>query len=206
MKRENVEVLRETVMSEVERDRQRILKYAQSQAQGLLTQARGEAEGEKDRIIEDAETEADRLHQQVIGAAKLEAQALKARTRERLMNQVFEQALESLSDPDQIERYPDVLARLIEDAVNHLRRHRNLVIAADPRSRRYLDEQLLGQLSDATGCNLSLGDDLEPPTLGVVVMVPDGRIRYDNTLQTRLSRMRDALRPAVYRILMGEEA
>jgi V/A-type H+-transporting ATPase subunit E len=206
MKRRDVEALREAVMSDVERDRQRILKNAQSQAQSTLAQARREAEVARAGVIEGAEAEVERVRQQVIGAARLEAQALKARMREELLDRVFRQALERISDPDHIEGYADVLSGLIEDAVEHLKGHERLIIIADPKSTRYLNDEFLARLSDLTGRELSASGDAEAPGVGVVLTSPDGRIRYDNTLQTRLGRMRDALRPVVYRTLMGEEA
>ena len=50
---------------------------------------------------------------------------------------------------------------------------------------------------------LELGEPLERGT-GVVLVTADGHRRYDNTLETRLSRMQAALRTPVYHILMGE--
>ena len=35
---------------------------------------------------------------------------------------------------------------------------------------------------------------------------PDGHRRYDNTLETRLARMKDDLRTPIYHILMGDAA
>ena len=40
--------------------------------------------------------------------------------------------------------------------------------------------------------------------MGVVVQTPDGHRRYDNTLETRMTRLQDAMRNPVYRLLMGE--
>jgi vacuolar-type H+-ATPase subunit E/Vma4 len=199
-----VEELRAKIMSEVERDQQRVLQEAQSQAQGILAEARRDAESEKDRIIDAAETEAERIDQQMIGAARLEAQALKTRAREDLLDQVFRHALERIADPEHIEGYRDALENLIRDAVDHLAGHPELLISADPKSRRYLDDAFLARLSEMTGRRLALAGELEPPGVGVVITSPDGRVRYDNTLQTRLRRMRDALRPVVYRTLIGE--
>ncbi|MGC9348802.1 MAG: V-type ATP synthase subunit E [Anaerolineae bacterium] len=207
MTRQDVESLTEDIMSGAERDRQRILKDAEMRAESILAQARREAEAEKASLIEDAETEAARVKQQAQNAAELEVRAIKMEKREDLLNQVFEQASDRMSDPDDIEDYAQILEGLIEDAGQHIRGRSALVILADAKSRGYLDDGVLARLSDVLECDLSLAkDDLAPPAVGVVIESIDGRIRYDNTLQTRLERMRRALRPVVYRILMGDEA
>jgi vacuolar-type H+-ATPase subunit E/Vma4 len=43
-----------------------------------------------------------------------------------------------------------------------------------------------------------------PRPVGVIVQSGDGRLRYDNTLQARLNRMRGTLRAPAFRVLMGE--
>jgi vacuolar-type H+-ATPase subunit E/Vma4 len=50
-----------------------------------------------------------------------------------------------------------------------------------------------------------MGETLEQGT-GVVVETLDGHRQLDNTLETRLKRMEEALRTPVYRILTGESA
>jgi vacuolar-type H+-ATPase subunit E/Vma4 len=49
-----------------------------------------------------------------------------------------------------------------------------------------------------------VGTLLEEGT-GLVVSSSEGRLRYDNTLETRLSRLQNALRSAVYHVLTGEK-
>jgi len=39
---------------------------------------------------------------------------------------------------------------------------------------------------------------------GVVIDAADGRLHYDNTLETRLQRLQSTLRASVYKMLMGE--
>jgi len=38
----------------------------------------------------------------------------------------------------------------------------------------------------------------------VIVDASGGKIHYDNTLETRLSRLQSTLRASVYKVLMGE--
>jgi vacuolar-type H+-ATPase subunit E/Vma4 len=38
------------------------------------------------------------------------------------------------------------------------------------------------------------------------VSAADGKLNYDNTLETRLSRLQSTLRASVYKVLMGEQS
>jgi vacuolar-type H+-ATPase subunit E/Vma4 len=40
--------------------------------------------------------------------------------------------------------------------------------------------------------------------IGVIVETMDGHLQFDNTLETRLSRMQNSLRARVYELLTGE--
>jgi vacuolar-type H+-ATPase subunit E/Vma4 len=40
----------------------------------------------------------------------------------------------------------------------------------------------------------------------VVVDAAEGRLHYDNTLETRLERLQSNLRSSVYKLLMGEQS
>jgi vacuolar-type H+-ATPase subunit E/Vma4 len=63
----------------------------------------------------------------------------------------------------------------------------------------------LDELSKELSGRFSFGGKLEEGT-GVVVSASGGKLHYDNTLETRLSRLQGALRSAVYKVLMGESA
>ena len=59
------------------------------------------------------------------------------------------------------------------------------------------------ELSKELKIQLSVGKTLDEGT-GIVVDADNGRLHYDNTLETRLSRLQSALRSSVYHVLMGE--
>jgi vacuolar-type H+-ATPase subunit E/Vma4 len=49
-----------------------------------------------------------------------------------------------------------------------------------------------------------MGNPLEEG-IGVVVDAADGKLHYDNTLETRLDRLQSTLRASVYKVSMGEK-
>jgi vacuolar-type H+-ATPase subunit E/Vma4 len=62
----------------------------------------------------------------------------------------------------------------------------------------------LDELSRELDGKFTFGKKLEEGT-GVIVNAAGGKLHYDNTLETRLSRLQGSLRSSVYKVLMGEK-
>jgi V/A-type H+-transporting ATPase subunit E len=203
MKQQDLDTLTQAITREAERDRQRILGDGQARAEAIRAQMQVQVAEETAQLVQAAEAKAARAKQETLGAAGLEAQALKVRMRESLLEQVFGRASGAFQTPTQWQDYAAILESLVTEAVEHLGGGK-LVVRADEDTLTVLDQALLDRISQATHSELSLGSILLEAT-GVVVESPDGHVRYDNTLQTRLGRMRAALRAPVYRVLVGDE-
>ena len=229
MSYESVDALTEALLDQAKRDRQRLIHEAEVRAQRIIAQAEGDALAQRAHIAEHAEEVAADLLREVKGGSRLEAQAAKVRKREALLDEVFRRAAEQLAEFDQRADYDEVVLSLVVNAVRSLGLARStrtaqplerkggpdraetraLVIFADETARHVLDEAALQRLEEELGIVMSLGEPLsrapgQPPRLGVVVQTSDGHLRYDNTLDARLARMRGALRAATFRVLMGE--
>ena len=209
----SAEALREAILEQAARDRQRLIHEAESQAQRVITQAEMAASTQRAHITEHAALMAAELEREAKGSARLEAQAIRVRKREELLDAVFRRAGDDLAEFDKREDYQDVVVSLVLDAARQLGQHggeeKPLIILADEVARRALDAATLRRLEEETGREVSLGDPLPQGSgthrqLGVVVQSEDGHLRYDNTLQARLLRMRGTLRASAFRMLMGE--
>lgn len=196
--------LRESVMAEAERGAQRTLSEARARAQRLRTQAEDESDAECAALLDSAGATASRYRRQAVGSARLEAGALRARRREVVLERVFAQAGELLAGPTAIadDLYPSVVEALVRESVAQLGQLDALVIHADARALPALGGATLERIAEETGHRLSLGEQL-PRGVGVVVASLDGRLRYDNTFEARMARLRDVLRVEVTQILAG---
>ncbi|MCU0520788.1 MAG: V-type ATP synthase subunit E family protein [Anaerolineae bacterium] len=216
---QDMEGLRQAISREAERDRQRILGEARVTAEAIRQKAQAEAAEEAAHLVEVAEAKAARIRQETVGVAGLDAQAVKVRARESALELVFSRAsesLEALSDPgrqsgqnrrSEPAGWAAIVEGLLVDAIGHFGRVA-LVVHADPETHAILEHtgeapSMLDRIGQQVGCQLTLGQLLLGGT-GVIVESPDGHLRYDNTLQTRLARMRSGLRAPVYRILVGD--
>ena len=142
------------------------------------------------------------MHDQVIAQAQMEAQKLKLKRREHLLERPFVKARQQLDSLSQRPDYAEIARYLVREAVEHLGSG-EMIVRADAETQKLLDDSALDRLSDELGVRLQVGKPLERG-VGVVVETPDGHRRYDNRLETRMTRLQESLRMSVYHILMGE--
>jgi vacuolar-type H+-ATPase subunit E/Vma4 len=77
-------------------------------------------------------------------------------------------------------------------------------VKADKTTQGILEKKALSEISRELNGQFTMGDPLEEG-IGVVVDAADGKLHYDNTLETRLHRLQGTLRASVYKVLMGEK-
>lgn len=198
----DIRALEQAIMQDARQEADRMLNEARERAENTRAEARAEANDERDTILERARREAQVLREQAVASAHIEAQKLRLRRREQLLQRPFDQARRRLRSLTERSDYGEIARDLVRDAVGHLDTD-NALVRTDAETRKVLTDHVLADLSSELGVYLRASDPLDHGT-GVVVETPDGHRRYDNTLETRLARMRDALRTSVYRILTGE--
>jgi vacuolar-type H+-ATPase subunit E/Vma4 len=98
--------------------------------------------------------------------------------------------------------YDQIAANLLREALVQLR-VKKAEVRADKTTAQLLKKGPLRELSRELDGEFDSGDELEEG-IGIVVNAADGKLHYDNTLETRLQRLEGTLRAAVYKMLMGE--
>jgi vacuolar-type H+-ATPase subunit E/Vma4 len=111
---------------------------------------------------------------------------------------------QQLPDVQKRADYDQVVAALVREGLEQLDAPK-VQIRADKATQKVLTPQLLEQLSKECNAQLTLGQPLEQGT-GVVLDAEGGHLTFDNTFETRLSRLQSRLRPATFQILMGESS
>lgn len=198
---DHVKALQQAIMEDAVAEAEQILEEAHARAEAIRAEAEAQAGAEREMRLQRARQAAETARGQVVAAAQIEAQTLRLKCREQLLERVFDEARRQLADAPQWPDYPEIARRLAREAVEMLGAD-EIVLHTDTATGRTFDEQAIAELVQELGVRLSAGEPLNH--VGVVAETSDGHRRYDNTLETRLARMRDALRAPVYRILAGE--
>lgn len=201
---EEIETLSRAILKEAQVDAEELKEEAKTRADAIRQRAREEAEKEKQEILDRARQEADRLRSQSLASAQLKARTMQLEDREKLLDRVFQAAREKLPEIQKRPDYPQLAATLLREALVQLRVNK-AEVRADKTTRDLLEKGTLAELSNELNGQYTLGEPLEEG-LGVIVEAAEGRLHYDNTLETRLRRLQSNLRASVHKILMGEQS
>ncbi len=199
---ENIQALTRTVLNEVHGEAEQILAEAQAKAQAAQERAQEQASAERTEILARASQEAERLRTQAVASAQLQVHTAELERREKLLNSVFDAARQQLSDVPQRADYDQVARELLREALTSLGAD-TARIRADEQTRAILTDQVLAEISEETGVQVTHGAPLEHG-VGLIVQTVDGHREYDNTLEARLRRLQNTLRVPVLRLLKGE--
>lgn len=176
------------VLADLESERKETLAKVES--------ARKDAAESVAKIVESSLKQAESVKRQIVGTAELEARNAQLRSLEKAVNEAFERATEKISSSAGQE-YERALERLIQEGLDIIGPNANVRCA--PKDRKSV-ASAIKKLSKA---KLTMGDEPVETIGGVVMTTPDGSVRFDNTLEARLDRMRPVLRKEVAALLTG---
>ena len=197
-----MQALSRAVLSEARAEAEQIVADAKAKADATRQRAQEQAAAERAEILARASQEAERIRGQAIATTQLKARTLQLERREKLLDSIFEAARQQLPTVQQGTDYDQVVHHLLREALIHLGADAAQV-RADERTRMLLTDQVLAIISKEVGGQVQLGTPLKQGT-GLIVETAEGHRQYDNTLETRLSRLQEKLRSPIYHLLLGE--
>jgi len=195
-------MLERAILMEAREESEQMQAEAKERAEAIHRRAREQAESERKTILDRANQDAERLRSQAVATAQLKARSMQLEHREKLLDSVFEEVRKKLAGAGKRPDYDAIAGLLLREALTQLRVSK-AEIRADESTMQALKKGALEQLARELKGEFVLGSALEEGT-GVVVDASDGKIHYDNTLETRLSRLQATLRSSVFNVLMGE--
>jgi vacuolar-type H+-ATPase subunit E/Vma4 len=199
---QDIEMLSRAILTEARDEADQIKAEAKEKAESIRKRAQEQAEQERKAILDRAREDAERLRGQAVATAQLKSRSLQLTNREQLLDRVFKTVRERLPEVHKRPDYDQIAALLLREALVQLRVNKAQV-RADKTTQTILEKRLLNELSKELNGQFTSAGVLEEGT-GVIVDAADGRLNYDNTLETRLQRLEATLRSSVYKILVGE--
>ena len=198
---EDIEMLARAIMVEAHDEANQLQVEAKEKADAIRKRAQAVAEAERKVILDRAKQDADRLRSQASATAQLKSRSIQLEQREKLLDGVFEEVKKQLDGVKKRSDYNAIAAMLVREALTQLK-VTEAEVRADESTWKLLN---LAEISKELNGQFSMGSKLEEGT-GIVVDAAGGKLHYDNTLETRLSRLQGTLRSSVYKVLMGEKA
>ncbi|MDK1080759.1 MAG: V-type ATP synthase subunit E family protein [Anaerolineae bacterium] len=201
---EDIKMLSRAIMMETHEAADQMKAEANEKADALRKRAQEQAESERKVILERAGEDAERLRGQAMATAQLKARSIQLEHREKLLDSVFEEVKKQLDAVTKRPDYDSISALLLREALTELR-VKKAEVRADESTQKALKKGSLDDISKELKGKFTLGKALKEGT-GVVVDASNGKLHYDNTLETRLNRLQNMLRASVYKVLIGEKA
>jgi len=199
---ENIVELERAILIEAREEAEQMQVEAKEKADAIHKRAQEQAESERKAVLDRAREDADRLRSQATATAQLKARSSQLEHREKVLDNVFAEVKKQLDAVKKRPEYDAIAALLLREALTQLRVSK-ADIRADEATQKALKKGALDEIAKELKGEFTISGGLDEGT-GVVVNASAGKIHYDNTLETRLSRLQNTLRASVYKVLMGE--
>jgi V/A-type H+-transporting ATPase subunit E len=180
---------------EGDREVAEIIAKARAQADKIIEEAKEEAKRLKNEEVDKAKRAAESESARIINAARLFAKKEIIRAKEECIKKVVEEARERLKNLRRGKEYPQILQRLIAEAMEGV--DGRVVVKVNPEDKE-LAQKLLS--------DFQITYELKPESNiegGLQVQTKDASIFINNTLESRLNKAAQLLKTEVTKILFG---
>ncbi len=202
------------IEAEAEKEISGILLEAQKEAEKIKKAAQERAEREVERILSAGERAASLEAQRMLAERKIEVRRKRMDAQEAAIDGSFSEArtvLEALAEKGKQDtfNYKDILFNLIASASEVVAGDK-LELVLNQRDKKAFNKKTADEVTELvkkrTGRKVVLvvADEPLQSLGGVVVRDLEKSVEVDNTLETRLSRLREAIRVDVAKILFGD--
>ena len=170
-----------------------------------LESSRDKLEAERTRIMEAGRKQAENLKRQIIGSARLAARNQELLIIENAVNNAFEEAKKRLQTLSNKDSYKELMKGIVDESISAVGGGSNEVIIECNKN----DAKLVGKIiasSELQGKNkvrARVSDQYIDVPGGIRIKSADGTMTYDNTLDTRIERLKPLIRKNIAQMLRG---
>lgn len=158
-------------------------------------------EGEYENIISNAEKKAENLKRQVIGSSKLSARNKELVLLEQAVNDVYVKAKEKLGLYSEQPNYRNMLIKTLDESIPNLGTS-DVIIECLKRDVEFFKKQI-ESLSQKFNKKIKVQSNLKNSLGGFKIKSSDGTVTLDNTLDSRIERLKPLIRKNIAQILRG---
>ncbi len=163
------------------------LKEALKSSQSMLANSQVSLEQEYDKILAEGKKEAEKLEKQIVGNADLDSRNKQLLLVEESIEKVFEKAIKKLQDTDRNNEYSKLISTLLQESINAIGTS-DIIVQTNSKDKSVV-QSLLSKFPGAT-----LSSDLIECLGGIKVQSKDGTMKFDNTIDARLDRLKPLIR------------
>ncbi len=168
-----------------------------------LDASRAKLQSEYNGIIESAKKQAENLKRQIIGSSRLTARNRELLLIESAINDIFAKAKQRLGSPSNEKEYKDLIKKMIEVSVARL--DSSEVVIECNKNDFELVKKIISDMSTAKN-KVKLNISKKPVDIigGIRAVSGDGTMTLDNSLDSRIDRLKPLIRKELVQLLRGE--
>lgn len=197
----SVEKIEQRILFDAKAEAERIVKKAREEADLVIEKARKEAETRARQIRTEEDEKTAQACARLLSQSRIEARKVHRSAREKAIKEVFTGAKAEIGKIRENARYPDIFFRLAAEGIRNLG-HDRVELEVHPADRPLAEDFIRKWGKNPGECTISTRTVMTNG--GVVVSVPGGTVKVNNTVEARLERMEREIVAKVARILFQE--
>ena len=190
------------VLSQKQADLIRQLDFAYEESVANLESSKTNLEAEYTSIVVGAQKQAENLRRQVVGSSRLAARNKQLVLIETAVNDAFEKAKAKLASSNKQESYKVLIITMLENSISAI--GSDEVIVECNKNDLDIVKNAITDLSK-NKVRVKVSDKPINVIGGIRVRSADGSMTYDNTLDSRIERLKPLIRKNIVQMLRGEE-
>lgn len=168
-----------------------------------LAASRTKLEAEYNRILEGARKQADNLKRQIVGSSRLSARNRQLVLIESAVNDTFEKAKTILASSNKENSYRLLMRKILKDSVMMIDSDQ-VIVECNKNDIELVEKAISDIFNDNNKIKIKISDHPLNAIGGIRLTSADGSMTFDNTLDSRIERLKPLIRKNIAQMLRGE--
>lgn len=168
-----------------------------------LEASRTKLEAEYNRIIESAKKQADNLKRQIVGSSRLSVRNKQLILIEKAVNDTFEKAKTLLASSNKESGYRILMTKILKDSVKMINSE-ELIVECNKNDIKLIEKAIADSFNENNKLKIKISDHPINAIGGIRVKSADESMTFDNTLDSRIERLKPLIRKNIAQMLRGE--
>jgi V/A-type H+-transporting ATPase subunit E len=168
-----------------------------------LAASRTKLEAEYNRILEGARKQGDNLKRQIVGSSRLSARNRQLVLIESAVNDTFEKAKKILASSNKENSYRLLMRKILKDSVTMIDSDQ-VIVECNKNDIELVEKAISDSFNDNNKIKINMSDHPLNAIGGIKVTSADGSMTFDNTLDSRIERLKPLIRKNIAQMLRGE--
>ena len=168
-----------------------------------LAASRTKLEAEYNRILEGARKQGDNLKRQIVGSSRLSARNRQLVLIESAVNDTFEKAKKILASSNKENSYRLIMRKILKDSVTMIDSDQ-VIVECNKNDIELVEKAISDSFNDNNKIKINMSDHPLNAIGGIKVTSADGSMTFDNTLDSRIERLKPLIRKNIAQMLRGE--